>query len=95
MNTPRQRSNKTAPARVLVHAPNWVGDHAMAFPFYAALRELLPQAQLHLIGRAWAQKNVTALPRIFAACFSPASKTHIAGNPTTGMNTARSPICAS
>jgi heptosyltransferase-2 len=53
MNTPRQRGNKTAPARVLVHAPNWVGDHAMAFPFYAALRELLPQAQLDLIGRAW------------------------------------------
>jgi heptosyltransferase-2 len=38
---------------VLVHAPNWVGDHAMAFPFYAALRELLPDAKIVLMGRAW------------------------------------------
>lgn len=42
-----------APARVLVHAPNWVGDHAMAFPFYAALRDLLPEAKIVLIGRSW------------------------------------------
>ncbi len=42
-----------APARVLVHAPNWVGDHAMAFPFYAATRELLPEAELVLVGRRW------------------------------------------
>ncbi|MBS0617463.1 MAG: lipopolysaccharide heptosyltransferase II [Spirochaetes bacterium] len=40
-------------AKVLVHAPNWVGDHAMAFPFYAALREIFPQSELTLIGRAW------------------------------------------
>ena len=38
---------------VLVHAPNWVGDHAMAFPFYAALRELLPETKIVLIGRSW------------------------------------------
>jgi len=38
---------------LLVHAPNWVGDHAMAFPFYAALRETFPQARLVLLGRAW------------------------------------------
>ena len=38
---------------VLVHAPNWVGDHAMAFPFYAALRALLPAADIVLIGRSW------------------------------------------
>ena len=38
---------------MLVHAPNWVGDHAMAFPFYAALREIFPQGEITLIGRAW------------------------------------------
>ena len=38
---------------VLVHAPNWVGDHAMAFPFYTALRELLPETKIVLIGRSW------------------------------------------
>jgi len=45
--------NVPARAKVLVHAPNWVGDHAMAFPFYAALREVFPQSELTLIGRAW------------------------------------------
>lgn len=39
--------------RILVHAPNWVGDHAMAFPFYAALRDLFPHSEIWLIGRAW------------------------------------------
>jgi heptosyltransferase II len=39
--------------RILIHAPNWVGDHAMAFPFYAALRETFPQSEITLIGRAW------------------------------------------
>jgi len=53
MTTERQQARAQAPARVLVHAPNWVGDHAMAFPFYAALRELLPEAELVLIGRRW------------------------------------------
>ena len=36
-----------------MHAPNWVGDHAMAFPFYAALRDIFPQSDITLIGRAW------------------------------------------
>lgn len=46
-------SGAQAPDRVIVHAPNWVGDHAMAFPFYAALRELLPAAKIVLMGRSW------------------------------------------
>lgn len=53
MNTERQPARAQAPGRVLVHAPNWVGDHAMAFPFYAALREILPEAELVLVGRRW------------------------------------------
>lgn len=54
MQSISQRANDPlAPARVLVHAPNWVGDHAMAFPFYTALRELFPAAELVLIGRGW------------------------------------------
>ena len=39
--------------RILVHAPNWVGDHAMAFPFYAALRDIFPASEILLVGRAW------------------------------------------
>lgn len=41
------------PRNILVHAPNWVGDHAMAFPFYAALRSLFPKTHLTLLGRSW------------------------------------------
>jgi len=44
---------KNQSIKILVYAPNWVGDHAMAFPFYAALRTLFPQARLDLIGRSW------------------------------------------
>lgn len=53
-------SKPQAPVRVLVHAPNWVGDHAMAFPFYAALRTLFPRAHLTLLGRSWVSDLVPA-----------------------------------
>ncbi|MCB1200355.1 MAG: glycosyltransferase family 9 protein [Leptospiraceae bacterium] len=39
--------------KVFVYAPNWVGDHVMAFPFYLTLRELFPRASLVLCGRNW------------------------------------------
>lgn len=48
-----KRSPRHAPSSVLVYAPNWVGDHAMAFPFYAALRDLLPAAEVVIVGRTW------------------------------------------
>ena len=45
--------DKGASLKVIVHAPNWVGDHIMAFPFYSVLKEALPKAKLYLIGRSW------------------------------------------
>ncbi len=39
--------------KIVVHAPNWVGDHVMAYPFYRLLPELFPNASLTLIGRSW------------------------------------------
>lgn len=50
----------TDQSSILVHAPNWVGDHAMAFPFYAALRSLFPKANLTLLGRSWVSDLVPA-----------------------------------
>lgn len=38
---------------ILVHAPNWVGDHAMAFSFYRALDEFFTGYEKILIGRKW------------------------------------------
>lgn len=39
--------------KVLIHAPNWVGDHVMAFGFYWLARKLFSDAEVFLIGRAW------------------------------------------
>ncbi len=36
-----------------MHAPNWVGDHSMAFPFYHTLSVLFQRKELHLLGSSW------------------------------------------
>lgn len=33
-------------ARILVRAPNWIGDQILAFPFFLGLRKLKPQAHI-------------------------------------------------
>lgn len=53
MKVEYRKTPRHAPSSVLVYAPNWVGDHAMAFPFYAALRDLLPKAEIAIVGRTW------------------------------------------
>jgi len=47
----KSKYNNNSP--IVVHAPNWVGDHAMAFPFYLTLRELFPDYPKILLGRYW------------------------------------------
>ncbi|MCB0406123.1 MAG: glycosyltransferase family 9 protein [Bdellovibrionales bacterium] len=37
------------PMRILVRAPNWIGDHVMALPFYLGLRAHYPDAHLTLL----------------------------------------------
>src|SRR4051812_2419439 len=39
-----------AASRIVVRAPNWIGDQVMAIPFYQALRELYPDAEISLFG---------------------------------------------
>lgn len=41
------------PQSILIHAPNWVGDHVMAFGFYVSIRHVFPKAKIELIGRTW------------------------------------------
>ena len=38
---------------ILIYAPNWVGDHIMAFPFYMTLKKIFTEAELLLVGRKW------------------------------------------
>ena len=53
---------------ILVHAPNWVGDHIMAFPFYYVLRVLFPNVTIHLIGKEWVASLMP--PKIFDQYFT-------------------------
>ncbi|RME93166.1 MAG: lipopolysaccharide heptosyltransferase family protein, partial [Candidatus Hydrogenedentota bacterium] len=55
------------PASLLIHAPNWVGDHAMAFPFYSVLQKLFPEAKKYLLGRKWITSLVP--PNVFNEVF--------------------------
>ena len=37
------------PKKILVRAPNWIGDHVMALPFYWDLKKTYPDAELTLL----------------------------------------------
>ncbi|MGH8721073.1 MAG: lipopolysaccharide heptosyltransferase II, partial [Burkholderiales bacterium] len=40
-------------ARLLVVAPNWIGDALMCQPLLARLREMQPQARIDVVAPAW------------------------------------------
>jgi len=56
--------NMTEVQRIAVRAPNWIGDHVMAVPFYRGLREAYPEAELTLLGSAAVLG--LPLPEVFA-----------------------------
>lgn len=39
--------------RILVRAPNWIGDQVMAYPFFAQLRKSYPQAWIGVVCTEW------------------------------------------
>jgi heptosyltransferase-2 len=43
----------TGPERVLVRAPNWVGDVVLSLPALRDVRRLLPAARLEVLARPW------------------------------------------
>ena len=51
-------------ARILVVAPNWIGDALMAQPLLARLREKLPQARLDVLAPAWVAPVVRRMPEV-------------------------------
>jgi heptosyltransferase-2 len=48
--------------RLLVVAPNWIGDALMAQPLLARLRERLPQARLDVLAPSWVAPVVRRMP---------------------------------
>ena len=54
------------PARILVRAPNWVGDVVMATPALRALRRAHPQAEIVLEGRPFLAGLARGLPSVDA-----------------------------
>ena len=40
-------------AKILVRAPNWIGDAVMCLPALRELRRVLPEAELVLVARPW------------------------------------------
>jgi len=49
-------------ARLLVRAPNWVGDCVLALPALRDLRRAFPTARLEVLARAWVADFYRALP---------------------------------
>jgi heptosyltransferase II len=60
------------PKKILVRAPNWIGDQVLAYPFFYFLRKLYPQAQISVICVSWVEdiqfqdyiNEVFVLPRL-------------------------------
>jgi heptosyltransferase-2 len=51
-------------ARILVVAPNWIGDALMAQPLLARLREKLPGMQLDLLAPEWVAPVARRMPEV-------------------------------
>ena len=49
----RLRKDELARARILLRAPNWIGDAIMCLPALRELRAALPEAELVLVARPW------------------------------------------
>jgi heptosyltransferase-2 len=45
--------NPSSVSRVLVRAPNWLGDAVMSLPAIRAIREIFPRAHLAVVARPW------------------------------------------
>jgi lipopolysaccharide heptosyltransferase II len=60
------------PQKILVRAPNWIGDQVLAFPFFYYLRQRYPQARIVSVCAPWVESiqfrnlvdDVVVLPRL-------------------------------
>jgi heptosyltransferase-2 len=54
------------PPRILVRAPNWVGDVVLSLPALRDLRRSFPAARLELLARPWVADLYRAVPEVDA-----------------------------
>ena len=57
---------KNAVRRQVVLAPNWIGDAAMAAPFFASLRAAFPEDQIEVAAVPWTTGLLSAFPWVDA-----------------------------
>lgn len=55
-------TSATPPERILIRAPNWVGDVVMATPAFRAVRETFPQAHISLLIKKYARAIINDSP---------------------------------
>jgi heptosyltransferase-2 len=56
----------TTPERVLVRAPNWIGDVVLSLPALRDLRRCFPAARLEVLARPWVGEVYRAVPEVDA-----------------------------
>ena len=54
----------TAPDKVLVVGPSWVGDMVMAQTLYKLLRQQSPQAEVHVVAPPWSLPVLERMPEV-------------------------------
>jgi lipopolysaccharide heptosyltransferase II len=57
--------------RLLVVAPNWIGDALMAQPLLMRLREKLPQARIDVVAPAWVAPAFRRMPEVAGVIETP------------------------
>jgi heptosyltransferase II len=56
----------TTPQRILVRAPNWIGDVVLSLPALRDLRRSFPSARLEVLARPWVGEVYRAVPEVDA-----------------------------
>jgi heptosyltransferase-2 len=54
------------PARLLVRAPNWIGDVVLSLPAVRDIRRNFPQARIEVLARPWVADVYRAVPEVDA-----------------------------
>ena len=69
-------------SRILVVAPNWIGDALMAQPLLARLREQHPDARLEVLAPEWVAPVARRMPEVDEVITAPE---HVAGIPASSL----------